>query len=136
MAPSVERVDHIHVFVRDRAAAERWYAESLGFARVAALAHWADEGGPVMIGNSSDTVRLALFEGPPEKCRSTIAMAVSSEEFLAWQRHLAQVLGCPIEAVDHGVAWSLYFSDPDENPFEITSSDHGAIVRALRGADC
>lgn len=31
MAPSpLERIDHIHVFVADRAAAEPWYADVLG----------------------------------------------------------------------------------------------------------
>ena len=30
MPPSLDRIDHIHVQVADRARAERWYAEVLG----------------------------------------------------------------------------------------------------------
>jgi catechol-2,3-dioxygenase len=44
---------------------------------------------------------------------------------------LESELGRKVEAVDHGFAWSLYFEDPDANPFEITSYEYGAIRAAL-----
>jgi catechol 2,3-dioxygenase-like lactoylglutathione lyase family enzyme len=133
MALAVDKIDHIHVFVKDRAAAERWYADALGFQRVPALAHWADEGGPVVLGDASENVKLALFEGDPGKNRSTIAMAVGAEEFPAWQRHLEKTLSQEIKAVDHGVSWSLYFDDPDGNPFEITTYEYDVLAPILRG---
>jgi catechol-2,3-dioxygenase len=37
MPPLFERIDHIHIFVSDRAASERWYREVLGFRRVPEL---------------------------------------------------------------------------------------------------
>ena len=66
MAPNLQDVDHIHVLVADRAAAEEWYARVLGLHRVPEL-----------------------------------------------------------------VSWSLYFSDPDGNPYEITSYEYPDIEAAL-----
>jgi len=134
MVPTLERVDHIHVYVADRAASEEWYARVMGLGRVAELEFWAPNGGPLTIGNSSGTIHLALFERPTEKCRSTIALTATAPELLAWRKHLATVLGRTVEAVDHDVSWSLYFCDPDGNPFEITSYDYAALAPALRHA--
>jgi len=49
-------------------------------------------------------------------------------EFVAWQRHLSKALGNPVEAVDHEVAWSLYFTDPDQNPYELISYEYAALA--------
>ncbi len=35
-------------------------------------------------------------------------------------------------ALDHDFAWSLYFSDPFGNPYEITSYDYGALSESLK----
>ena len=67
MAPTLERVDHIHVFVSDRAASEQWYAKVMGFRRVKDLEFWAADGGPLTIANPSGTIHLALFERPAGK---------------------------------------------------------------------
>jgi catechol 2,3-dioxygenase-like lactoylglutathione lyase family enzyme len=133
MPPLLERIDHIHVFVTDRAAAERWYLDVLGFRRIAELAFWAPDGGPLTLQDASGTVHLALFERPAQPCRSTIALAASAPEFIAWQTHLGQVLKRPVAAVDHQVSWSLYFADPDGNPYEITSHAHDALAALMRG---
>ena len=58
----------------------------------------------------------------------TIALATSAEGLLAWQRHLALALGKEPPRVDHEVSWSIYFEDPDGNPFEITTYDHAALA--------
>lgn len=130
-APALERIDHVHVFVADRAASEKWYASVMNFHRAAGLESWAAGGGPLTIGNPEGTIHLALFERPAEKCRSTIALGTSAAEFLAWRTHLGRVLGSPVEAVDHALSWSLYFSDPDANPFEITSYDYASLASQL-----
>jgi len=127
MTPTLERFDHIHIFVSDRAAAEQWYARVMGFTRVDALEFWAPDGGPLTISNRSGTIHLALFERPAEKCRSTVALAADATQFVAWRVHLTQVLARIIEPEDHQVSWSLYFTDPDGNPFEITSYDYAAL---------
>ena len=120
MAPPLDRIDHVHVFVADRPAAEAWYRRVLGLSRVHALAGWAKGGGPLTLGDGAGTIHLALFESPAEKCRSTIALGVDGASFEAWRMHLAAELGRTVEVVDHGQARSLYFSDPDGNPYEIT----------------
>ena len=131
MAPTLERVDHIHVFVSDRAASEQWYAEVMGFRRLKDLEFWAADGGPLTIANQSGTIHLALFERPAEKSRSTIAFAADATRFIAWHDHLTRVLARSIEPIDHQVSWSLYFTDPDGNPFEITSYEHAELASKL-----
>jgi NAD(P)-dependent dehydrogenase (short-subunit alcohol dehydrogenase family) len=131
-APPLDRVDHLHVYVQDRAAAERWYADVLGLRRVEALAHWAADGGPLTLADAADRVHLALFERPPQPNRATIALGVDAPSFLAWRRHLAQWLGAAPAAVDHQASWSMYFSDPDRNPYEITCYQHGIVAAALQ----
>ena len=132
MTPLIESIDHVHVFVSDRSASERWYSEVLGFKRIADLAFWAADGGPLTLQDQGGRVHLALFERPRENCRSTIALRASGQEFLAWQRHLASKLGGLPKLEDHAVSWSLYFSDPDGNPFEITSHEYEALAKRLR----
>ena len=131
--PPLKGVDHIHVFVSDRAAALVWYRAVLGLRVVAELESWAADGGPLTIGDAGGSVHLALFERPTEKCRSSVALSVSAQGLLAWQRHLEAVLQQRVEAVDHQLSWSLYFSDPDGNPFEITSTEVAPLNAALGG---
>ena len=134
--PSLDRIDHVHVHVADRAAALPWYASVLGLAPIPELAFWAADGGPLTLANRSGTIHLALFEGGTGQCRSTIAFAASAAEFLAWRTHLEAVLGQPVAAVDHQVSWSMYFGDPDTNPFEITSDAHAVLAPLLGKAGC
>ena len=131
MTPALQRVDHVHVFVRDRAQAERWYADVLGFHRVDGLEFWAADGGPLTIGDESGSIHLALFEKPSQPCRSTVAFAADAAQFLLWCRHLGEALKHPMHPVDHQVAWSLYFSDADGNPFEITCYDYDSVSTKL-----
>ena len=133
MAPTLTNIDHVHVFVSDRVAAEDWYARVLGLKRLPDLAFWSADGGPLTLANASDSIHLALFEKPRETCRSTVALGTGAAEFLAWRVHLKSALGRELEAVDHDVAWSLYFEDPDGNPFEITSYEYGEVSAGLRG---
>ena len=135
MLPRINFIDHIHVYVADRTAAERWYEKTLGFTPVKELKFWSPGGGPLTIQNPEGTVHLALFERTPEKCHSTIALGVDAEEFFQWQAHLGGALGQQLKATDHEVSWSLYFSDPDGNPFEITSYGYETIKRRLAQSD-
>jgi catechol-2,3-dioxygenase len=131
MIPVFDRIDHIHVYATDRKKAEQWYADMMGFARMPELESWAD-GGPLMLSNSSGTVHIALFEAPAQPCRSVIALSVGAEEFVAWRRHLVDKLQRPVEAEDHQLSWSLYFADPDGNPWEITSYQHAVVATLLK----
>ena len=127
--PALQGVDHLHVFVADRPAAAAWYARVLGMTPIAGLAHWAADGGPLTIRDADDRIHLALFERARQANRSTIALRVAAGAWPGWQAHLrAQQVSFNCE--DHGESWSIYFDDPDGNPYEITCYE----VAALRGA--
>lgn len=121
LPPPLAGFDHVHVFVSDRASAEQWYARVLGFSRTPQLEFWATDGGPLTLQDASGAVHLALFERPPQPCRSTVALRVDGTAFQRWQAHLAQALPGQVTQQDHTVSISLYFADPDGNPYEITT---------------
>src|SRR5262245_10906243 len=119
--------DHVHVYVPDRAKAEVWYREVLGFSRVEEFVFWATGGGPLFLRSATGNAHLALFERPAQTCRSVIAFGVSAAAFMQWRQHLTRVLKSPLTLDDHDVSWSLYFHDPDGNPYEITTYEHDAV---------
>ena len=129
MPPSLDRIDHIHVYVTDREVSEQWYGDVLGLLRMPELESWATDGGPLTVANEAGTVHLALFERKPQPSRSTIAFGVTAPEFVAWRKHLVAALREPPTIEDHELSWSLYFSDPDGNPYEITTYEYGAVER-------
>ena len=135
MIPPLTTIDHIHVFVADRHAAEKWYTRVLGLKPITYLSAWAVDGGPLTLGNAEGTVHLALFERPVETCRSTIAFSVPASHFAEWQAHLSKVLESDLTPVDHSVSWSLYFTDPDGNPYEITTYDYQEIAEHVQGEE-
>jgi catechol-2,3-dioxygenase len=132
MSPPLKSIDHIHVFVANRVAAKKWYEDVLGLKTVSNLEFWAKEGGPLTLSDAGGSVHIALFESALIKCRSTIAFGVDAEAFMAWKRHLEEKLCIELSAEDHEVSWSLYFSDPDGNPYEITTYEYSAVAQVLR----
>jgi catechol-2,3-dioxygenase len=131
MVPPLLGFDHVHVFVEDRAAAEIWYAEVMGLSRSPDLEFWADDGGPLTLQDAGNTVHLALFERPRQKNRATVALRVSAAAFRSWRAHLASATQGKATLEDHGVSLSLYFSDPDGNPYEVTTYE---VAAAKAGA--
>lgn len=134
MAPSLQNIDHVHIVVTDRAAAEVWYRDVLGMTRVESLANWATGGGPLTVADASEKVHVALFERAERKTGLTVAFGASGEAFIAWRAHLADKLGQTLQPVDHEMSWSMYFTDPDGNPFEITTYDYAQVAAALQNA--
>jgi len=132
MTPNLTAVDHIHVYVKNRPAAEAWYHRVLGFTRVKQFEFWADSSGPLMLAGASSPFKIALFERPGEKCHSTIAFATGAQDFLAWKTHLTATLDHLPELDDHELSWSLYFHDPEGNPYEITSYEYDELAEHLR----
>ena len=130
MAPQVLGFDHIHVFVQDRAAAEAWYARVMGLHRTPELEFWAEGGGPLTLQDSDNTIHIALFERPHQKNRATIALRVSAQAFGRWRSYLSSFSEVRVSMEDHTVALSLYFSDPDGNPYEITTYEYAAAKEA------
>jgi catechol 2,3-dioxygenase len=129
LIPELTGIDHVHVYVSDRAVAEDWYASVMGFRRLEAFASWAVDGGPLTLEDPSGSVHLALFEserGPD----TTIAFGATAEAFLAWKSHL-ESHGLDLRVADHTLAFSLYFHDPDGNMHEITTCEHDAVRAKL-----
>ena len=131
MRPKIEAFDHIHVFVADRPAAEQWYERVLGLVRSRELEFWAPNGGPLTLQNDSGTVHIALFERPSERNRATIALRVGAKHFDQWLTHLRLQLADGVTVEDHEVSVSLYFQDPDGNPYEFTTYEYAAAKSLL-----
>ena len=129
-APPLLGFDHIHVFVQDRSAAEAWYARVMGLRRSPGLEFWTDDRGPLTLQDEDDTVHIALFERPRQPNRATVALRASAEAFGRWRAHLSAFPELKVSLEDHAVSMSLYFSDPDGNPYEITTYEHAAARAA------
>lgn len=128
MPLSLTSVDHIHVYVPDIARALRWYRNVLNFTPDETLRHWHNEGGPLTLRNGS--LALALFERPDKGCGHTVAFGVDARGFIEAIAHLKRQK-ITFTGTDHGLTWSLYFSDPWSNPWEITTWDYHEVQAAL-----
>lgn len=123
--PKLEKIDHIHIYAPDRLSAEQWYKEVLGFNRVEPLERWFLEGGPLTIENGG--VHIALFESDT-LVNTTVAFSVDSTNYEEWKAQLGNH-GVDFKESDHALSWSIYFSDPYGNPYEITSYEYEEIKK-------
>lgn len=130
MAPKLNGIDHVHVYVANWGEAEEWYQTVLGFKRVDELMAWAVKNGPLTIENSDGNVHLALFEKDSHPDTSAIAFGASGEDFLAWKKHL-ESHGLELRITDHSLSYSLYFSDPWRNLHEITTNERDYVAEKL-----
>tara|TARA_B100000795_G_scaffold180821_1_gene136967 strand:+ start:285 stop:671 length:387 start_codon:yes stop_codon:yes gene_type:complete len=115
-------IDHIHIHVNNRIKAEKWYQTVLGFSRIKELEFWAEGGGPLTLKNEADSIHLALFENR-EIQNTIVAFKISASELVRCIKHL-QTKKIHVTPVDHQVSWSIYFKDPDGNPYEITTYEY------------
>lgn len=123
--PKLEKIDHIHIYVPDRLRAEKWYRDVLGFTRVESLERWFLEGGPLTLGNGG--VHIALFESDT-LVNTTVAFSVDALNYEAWKLQLDKhCIG--FSESDHALSWSIYFSDPYGNPYEITSYEYEEVSK-------
>ena len=116
-------VRHIAFRVRDIEAARRWYEDVLGvevedefpgqalFVRFGPYYHHdlaifqADRDADLPSDNAVGLAHIALLVDSLEGVRQ-------------WYHHL-KARGVDVRSSDHGVTRSIYFTDPDGNPFEI-----------------
>lgn len=135
MSFAVNQIDHVEVYVRDVDSALLWYHDVLGLTEVR---RWEPE--PVLIG-AGDTY-LALFQArsglpdvkgvrpiPPPYRWHRVAWRVTAEGLMEAISHLKSH-GISLRGpIDHAGSVSIYFTDPDGNPLEITTYDPVEIAQ-------
>ncbi len=131
MTPTLNGIDHVHVYVANWGAAEKWYESVLGFKRVEKFMVWAVGGGPLTLENAQGDVHVALFEREDHPDTSAIAFGATGENFLTW-RSILEGQGLELRITDHDLAYSLYFSDPWGNLHEITTYEHEHVREQLK----
>jgi catechol 2,3-dioxygenase-like lactoylglutathione lyase family enzyme len=137
-------LDHVELFVPDRTQAAEWYGRVLGCRPVPGTEEWASHPqGPLMVSPDGGRTKLALFAGEPQGSRSTagfhrVAFRLSGAEWLTFlarlPEHDLREGDRTARVVDHGGAWSVYFTDPFGHHLEVTTYE-AEVVRQARGAD-
>jgi len=141
---AVTGVDHVELFVTDWDDATAWYERVLGLTPDESLVEWSETGtGPLMLA-VDDTTKLALFErGTATRGEGVsprrVAFGTDAAGFLSFLDRLETLEltnrdGDPVSAddvVDHGLSYSLYFTDPDGNLLELTTNDYAAVAAEL-----
>jgi catechol 2,3-dioxygenase-like lactoylglutathione lyase family enzyme len=141
----VLQLDHVEMFVPNRHEAAEWYQLVLGLEIVREHEFWAqDPQGPLMISSDRGSTKLALFQGPAESPTEgsgyrLVAFRVDGSGFIAFLKRLESLQlrdhhGRVVtidSVVDHGKAYSVYFSDPYGHRLEVTTYDHDGLRTAL-----
>lgn len=141
----VTQIDHVELFVPDRAEAAVWYKRTLGLDIVPGYEHWAaDPRGPLMISSDEGSTKLALFEWQPQSAGPTagwcrVAFRVDADGFIELvtrltDRPLFDDRRRPVTVdsiADHQKAYSVYFCDPYGHRLEVTTYDYEATRVAL-----
>ncbi|MFG0276068.1 MAG: VOC family protein [Phycisphaerales bacterium] len=129
----IETLDHVAIRVPDVDAAADWYQRVLGLRVV------ADErprSGPLfLLARGASRTGVAIFprrtdhdpdrdSAPPDADRPIdhYAFRVSAAGFADARRHL-EAIGEPCTVQDHGMAISLYMTDPGGATVELTTYD-------------
>ena len=134
-------LDHVELFVPDRVQAASWYERVLGCRPIAGTEEWAHHPqGPLMVSPDGGRTKLALFAGEPQGDRPTagfhrVAFRLGGAEWLAFVDRLTGLgVGdgnAGPRIVDHGAAWSAYFTDPFGHRLEVTTYEVEAVRQAV-----
>ncbi len=133
MTLAVRGHHHLAIQVRDLAAAERFYVETLG---LKVVKRWPREDGPgerslwLSVGAGEEFLALELcdVERPPTPFRDPhgglhlLALRIPASDRAAWEEKLA-ALG--VEIV-HRTRWTLYLRDPEGNRLGLSHFPHEA----------
>ena len=140
----VDGIDHVELFVPDRYVAAKWYEQVFGIKIVSDYEDWAVEGGPLMVSSDGGRTKLALFEGEPPGFRrltgfKRVAFRVDGAGFIEFLSRLGSRLVFTddgqavdrLQHIDHDKAYSVYFSDPYGNRYEVTTYDYEYVTNKL-----
>lgn len=113
---------HVHLKVRDTVRAVAFYTRFLGLRITERVGdHFVFLSGD----DKHHTVALqAVGPEAPGPTRGGVGLYHTAFE-VAGETALAQAFvaltdaGIPVQGIDHGISWALYFSDPDGNGLEI-----------------
>ena len=133
MTLTVHGHHHLAIQVRDLAAAERFYVETLG---LKVVQRWPREDGPgerslwLSVGAGEEFLALELCdtERPPTPFRDPhgglhlLALRIPASDRAAWEEKLS-ALG--VEIV-HRTRWTLYLRDPEGNRIGLSHFPHEA----------
>lgn len=136
-------VDHTHIYVKDHYETAKWFQKILGFEIVKKYESWAD-GGPLSISADSGATKIALFKkenlSPSDLNRNhEVAFRLTTDEFLEFLENAKAMdvrnsegnILSKKDIVDHELAFSIYFLDPDENRYEVTCYEVDKIKERL-----
>jgi len=132
-------IDHVECYVPDRRAAADWYRETLGL--TTDEIGW-EAYGPLMVTSDGGATTLALFEGGPTGADRgvgfhRVAFRIDGPGFLTIVDRLAEDPAVEVEGraeiSDHTYSFSIYFTDPYGNPFEVTTYEYDFVAGELGG---
>ena len=120
----LEQIDHVALRCASPEATKAWYERILGFEHVFP-GQWS--GVPIFIRLGSTFLALFPKKNPqPESAHEIVShlafRAALYSHFRAAQEEL-RVHGVTFQFQDHEISHSIYFSDPDGLPLEITTYD-------------
>jgi catechol 2,3-dioxygenase-like lactoylglutathione lyase family enzyme len=149
---TIQRLDHINVLVPDRHEAAQWYQRIFGLkplhGRVFEMAVGIPDG-PLFLGIDDDLshAKVALLVGEPlgqhdATSISRVAFGVDGASFLRFLNRLDELVltnekGEHVtrdHVVDQWIGWSLFFSDPYGNRFELVTYDYEIVQTQLNAA--
>lgn len=138
---AVDGIDHVELFVTDWEDAKAWYERVLGVTPAESFAEWWQTGaGPLVLSMDGAETKLALFERDTATRGESasphrVAFRTDAEGFIDFLDRLpiSEVTdrsGEPItpeDVIDHGLSYSIYFTDLDGNWLELTTNQHEAV---------
>jgi catechol-2,3-dioxygenase len=129
----VDHIDHVALTVSDRYEAAGWYADVLGLEVCEEYESWADGNGPLVVSTDGGHTMLALFGGSPDGSDLRhLAFRTDGDSFLEFVDKLATRsdidVGGRADVVDHDLSFSVYFSDPYDHQFEVTTYEYDRVA--------
>lgn len=129
MIPKLSRIDHLPLYVSDRALALEWYEKMLGFRAVNISHPGTCLSRALTMANGSGSIHLAIHE-TNERRPGTIAFGCNGTDFLFWKERFTSI-GLEPNLADHSLSWSFQIQDPFSNRISFTCHEHGFIRNSL-----